>query len=330
MLKKKIFKIILLGLGKNASKTLELLNKDRNIEVVYCIPRLLTKNKNIWFDSGILYSSAKKLGIKILKQKNVNDLGFSKLIKKNQIDLLINIGHAELFKSHLINSVNFGILNYHPGLLPHARGSGAVVGELINGQNTIGRTCHLVNEKFDLGSIIYQEKFRISKKFNMSDVFDILEKNIDKFILKSVKKVLNKNKKQFHKLKEFGRYYPKFEPGDDYINWNDNSIDIYNKVRSRLQKRFSTTYLKKDLKKILIAEVEIPKKLYKYKSVNGQVIDKSSNGILVKTNDTAIWIKKIFNEKKKIFIVPNFKIGTCFQTINIADFLKCLIAIKKN
>ena len=78
------------------------------------------------------------------------------------MDLIVNIGHAQLFKSNLINSTNFGILNYHPGLLPSARGSGAVVGELINGQNVVGRTCHLVNEKFDLGTIINQEKFNIS------------------------------------------------------------------------------------------------------------------------------------------------------------------------
>ena len=330
MKKKKSSKIVLLGLGKNASKTLQKINNDKNIEIVFCIPRLADKKK-IWFDKGMLASCANKLGIKVLKIENINDKKIIDLIKKMEVDLIVNIGHAQLFKSSLINSTNFGVLNYHPGLLPGARGSGAVVGELINGQNVVGRTCHLVNEKFDLGTIINQEKFNISDKDSMTDVFKILEKKVDAFILKSIKKVLlNKKKKSFKSIKMFGRYYPKFEPGDEYVDWNQNSKNIFNKIRSRLNERFAVTYLKKNLKEILIAEVEISKTISKYKFVNGQVIDRSAKGILIKTNDTAIRVKKIFDKKKKALIVPNFKIGTCFQTLNIADFIKLIIISKKN
>lgn len=329
MVKRKIFRIGLLGLGVNASKTLERLYKDSNIKIAFCLPRIAKNNKE-WFDGGILFNSAKNLGIKIIKKKNVNDSNLIKFIKNNKIDLIVNIGHAQLFKSSFINSTNLGILNYHPGILPHARGSGSVVGELINGKTELGRTCHLVNDKFDLGSIVSQEKFKISKKSTMTEVFNILEKNIDQFIFSSVKKVLKISKKKyFRKIQEFGRYYPKFEAGDEYIDWNDTTINIYNKVRSRLKERFAIAYLKKNLQKILIAEVEIPRKIQNYISVNGQVIDRSEKGILVKTKDTAIWVKSIFDEKNNFFTTPDFKIGTCFQTINIADFIKCIINFKK-
>ena len=329
MNKKNLFKLVLVGLGNNASKTLKKLNKDTKIQVVYCIPRISLSN-NGWFDKGILADTSKKLGINIIKKKNLNDPNFVKLIASSNIDLIINIGHAQLFNLDLINSSTFGILNYHPGLLPGARGSGAVVGELMNGQNLFGRTCHLVNEKFDLGSVINQEKFRISNNATMSQVFGILEKNVDEFIFKSAKKVLSQYKiKSSQKIKKFGRYYPKFEPGDEYIDWNDATKNIYDRIRSRLQERYAITYIKKDLKKILIAKAEIPKKFENYKSVNGQVIDVSKKGILLKTQDSAIWIRQIFDQKKKMLVIPNFKIGTCFQTINIADFIKNIINLKK-
>jgi methionyl-tRNA formyltransferase len=330
MKKKNKFTIGLLGLGENASKTLLTLNKDPSIKIIFCIPRIDINNKS-WFDGGILSRSAKNLDIKVIKIKNVNNPTLIKFIRKSKIDLIVNMGHAQLFKKNFIKSTNFGILNYHPGLLPYARGSGAVVGELINGQTLIGRTCHLVDERFDLGSIVNQEKFKISKKIKMTEAFNILEKNIDQFILKSVKKILTKSKNHFfNKVKGFGRYYPKFEPGDEYIDWNDTTEEIFNKVRSRLYERFAITYLKNGLKKVLIADVEIPKKLNRYISVNGQVIDKSKKGILVKTKDTAIWIKSIFNEKENLFIKPTFKIGTCFQTINIADFIRYIVNPRNN
>ena len=65
-----------------------------------------------------------------------------------------------------------------------------------------------------------------------------------------------------------------------------------------------------------------------YISVNGQVIDKSSEGVLVKTNDSAIWITKIIDSKSGIEEIPKFKIGTCFQTLKISDFIKLLLKSK--
>ena len=61
---------------------------------------------------------------------------------KKRIDLIVNLGHGQLFKTDLIRSSKLGILNYHPGLLPYGE-AGAVVGEIINNVGLIGRTCHL-------------------------------------------------------------------------------------------------------------------------------------------------------------------------------------------
>ena len=68
MNKKNLFKLVLVGLGNNASKTLKRLNKDAKIQVVYFIPRISISN-NGWFDKGILADTSKKLGINIIKKK---------------------------------------------------------------------------------------------------------------------------------------------------------------------------------------------------------------------------------------------------------------------
>ena len=54
----------------------------------------------------------------------------------------------------------------------------------------------------------------------------------------------------------FGRYYPKFVEGDDFIDWNDTSINIYNKVRSRLFERSSIIFTKNDLKKYFVVGIK--------------------------------------------------------------------------
>jgi len=325
----KHWKIVFLGQGFNAAKTLERLNKNNLVNIVFCAPRINDHKKLTWFDNGILSNKVNELGIKLISQFDLNSRKFVDLVKKNGIDLIINLGHGQLFKRNLINSSKAGILNYHPGLLPLGRGSGAVVGEIINNVTSIGRTCHLVDENFDLGVIISQEKFDISDTTSLSDAYKLLSNNVDLFINNAVEKVItNSIKSDNISNLGFGRYYPKFVEGDDFINWNDTSINIYNKVRSRLSERFSIIYTKRDLKKFLVVGVKKADHVENYISVNGQVIDRTSEGVLVKTADSAIWIIKIIDPETGIKDIPKFKIGTCFQTLNISDFTNLLLKSK--
>jgi methionyl-tRNA formyltransferase len=322
-------RIIFLGQGIKASKTLERLNKNKSIDVIFCSPRISDHENLKWFDDGILSDKVNELGIELLIHSNLNSEKFVDIVEKSKIDLIVNVGHGQLFKANLINSAKMGILNYHPGLLPFGRGSGAVVGEIINNVFSIGRTCHLVDEHFDRGIIISQQEFDISDTTTLNDASELLDKDIDLFVNNAVEKVFTdfNNTDKIHKL-GFGRYYPKFVEGDDFINWNDTSLNIYNKVRSRLFERLSVIYTKNDLKKFLVAGVKIANHVEDYISVNGQVIDKSSIGVLVKTNDSAIWITQIIDPKTGAKYVPKFNIGKCFQTLNISDFINLMLNSK--
>ena len=325
-------RILFVGQGKSASNVLsKLYFSKNNYEIIGVVPRLVRskkkiKKKIIFFDKGIINKTAKELNLKIF---NIEDINSKLFVKKLQIlkpDLLVNLGHGQLFKKDLLSISKFGTLNYHPGLLPYGRGSGAVVGEIINGANKIGRTCHLMDEKFDMGRIVSQETIKIKKNQTMTEISLAINKNIDKFVLNAIKKVFLKKMK--NKKLSFGRYFPKFVEGDEYINWNENSNLIHRKIQSRLSERYSITFLKDSLQEIKVVNAHIEKKIKPYISVNGQIIDKSKNGILVKTSDTAIWITSIVSSKNKI-IIPNFNIGTCFQTVNIKDFISLMSKLKK-
>ena len=140
------YKLLFLGQGINAAKTLELLNREPSLKISFCAPRM---NNNSWFDEGILAKKCDELGIEKIKSNDMNSAEFISIVKEKKIDLIVNLGHHQLFKKFLIKSAKFGILNYHPGLLPYGRGSGAVVGEIMNGVSEIGRTCHLVDKHFE-------------------------------------------------------------------------------------------------------------------------------------------------------------------------------------
>lgn len=322
----KRYKLLFLGQGETAARTLELLNKDSCLEIVFCAPRM---NNNSFFDGGILAKKCDELKIDKIKCNNMNSVEFTTRVKNQKIDLIVNLGHHQLFQNILIDSSKFGILNYHPGLLPNGRGSGAVVGEIMNGSSEIGRTCHLVDEHFDRGLIVKQEKFSISENNTLAEVSNILQTDVDVFIRDSVLCVFNEEiDKSKSNYLGFGRYFPKFVDGDDFIDWNSTSVNIHNKIRGRLNERFSVFYTR-DLSKYLVTKSELAHDIGEYIAVNGQVIDRTKKGVLVKTSDTAIWINEIFDPNTNQKSVPKFKIGTCFQTINIFDFVAILQKLKK-
>jgi len=78
------------------------------------------------------------------------------IIIKTGVELLINAGTPRIINENLLNSVSFGVLNVHPGILPYYRGCSAVEWSLYN-QHAVGITAHLMSKEIDAGDIIYRK-----------------------------------------------------------------------------------------------------------------------------------------------------------------------------
>ena len=91
------------------------------------------------------------------------------LINQRDISLLINCGTPRIIKKELIEELEIGILNCHPGLLPNYRGCSCVEWALYNGDE-VGNTCHLMTSKVDEGPIIYISKIDINSLNNYQSI----------------------------------------------------------------------------------------------------------------------------------------------------------------
>jgi phosphoribosylglycinamide formyltransferase-1 len=83
-------------------------------------------------------------------------------------DFIILAGFLWLVPSHIVKAFENRILNIHPALLPSYGGKG-MYGENVhkavheNGEPETGITIHKVNEKYDDGDIVFQEKVILSR-----------------------------------------------------------------------------------------------------------------------------------------------------------------------
>jgi methionyl-tRNA formyltransferase len=81
-----------------------------------------------------------------------------------QPDLIISIYLNQLIKRDLINLPTQGVINIHPALLPRHRGLFPYFWVLTNRETETGVTIHWVDEKFDTGQILLQEKIRVEPR----------------------------------------------------------------------------------------------------------------------------------------------------------------------
>lgn len=88
------------------------------------------------------------------------------ILREVGIDLIVLAGFLWLVPENILRGWPGRILNIHPALLPKFGGKG-MYGERVHkavieaGEKETGISIHYVNEKYDEGQIIFQEKFPI-------------------------------------------------------------------------------------------------------------------------------------------------------------------------
>lgn len=115
----------------------------------------------------------------VFNRKEMTDPFFSTKMQKLGVDFIVLAGFLLRIPQHLIHSFPNKILNIHPALLPNYGGKG-MYGDhvhrsvLENGDSQSGISIHLVNENYDEGQVIFQEKCEVSK----TDTIDSLAQKI--------------------------------------------------------------------------------------------------------------------------------------------------------
>ena len=96
-------------------------------------------------------------------------------LQKEKIDVIVLAGFLWLIPDYLIHTFPERIINIHPALLPKYGGKGMYgmhVHESVkaNNETVSGITIHLVNEVYDQGRILAQEKVELSPSDTPDDI----------------------------------------------------------------------------------------------------------------------------------------------------------------
>lgn len=101
-------------------------------------------------------------GVPVIGSTDVNQSETFDQIQAWQPDLIISNYLNQLIKRPLIDLAKCGVINIHPALLPRHRGLFPYFWVITNREKETGVTVHWVDEKFDTGQLLLQEKIAVT------------------------------------------------------------------------------------------------------------------------------------------------------------------------
>jgi phosphoribosylglycinamide formyltransferase-1 len=147
------------GSGSNAENIINYFSDNPGIS----FPFILCNKKD-----AFVHERAKRLNVPSVtfNKTELENGTLLSLLQKEKIDFIVLAGFLLKIPENLLSAYPNKIINIHPALLPKYGGKGmygSCVHEAVvaNGEKESGITIHYVNEHYDEGAIIFQQKCEV-------------------------------------------------------------------------------------------------------------------------------------------------------------------------
>lgn len=268
--------------GQWSHKALTRLLSDETLQVAFICAR------NDKPDS-VLKGMAGEHGIDFLTHYDINSNEFLNWVIKYDCDLFVSMSFNQIFKSTLLNLPPLKTINCHAGKLPFYRGRNILNWALINDEKEFGITVHYINEGIDTGDIILQRCYSISDDDNYATLLEIAFEGCATILYDAIKLTQAGNVQVIKQkdIDELGFYCVARRVGDEDLNWNQSSRDIFNFVRA-ICRPGPEARTRIDGKEIKINRVQVLPYARTFKGIAGSIVGVDADSFLVKTLDGVI------------------------------------------
>ena len=194
-------------------------------------------------------------GVDVYRIKNINEE--EAFIRSLKPDMIIMCGWRQIVDKKILDIPKYGVVAFHPTLLPIGRGSAPIINSIISGFKESGVTIFYAAEGLDDGDIIGQEKFIIEDSDYASDVYDKVIVAGRKLISKYLPLLVSKSAPRIKQDNSKAVIFDKRNLADNKIDLSKESLeDAYRKIRA-LSKPYRGAYIEKDGKKLIIWKAEL-------------------------------------------------------------------------
>lgn len=299
-------KIIFMGTPDFAVASLkELINNEFEVVAVITAPdRPAGRGQKLKASAVKEYALTEN--IDILQPEKLKDELFLSKVASYQADLFVVVAFRML-PEQVWTMPKLGTINLHGSLLPKYRGAAPINWAVINGDTETGATTFFIEKEIDTGKIIDNITIPINEYDTAGIVHDNMMIEGAKLLSRTVSNIFDGNISPKDQPDNKVSHAPKIFKQDCKIDWQENTLAIFNKIRGLSPYPTAFTHIIKDDSKKSI-------KLFKVKYVvdnkeNQNKIKVEEKNIFFGTADGWIIIDELQIEGKKRMTSQQFLQG---------------------
>lgn len=248
-----------------------------------------------------------------IQPKSTKNLQFINEIQKlDRPDLIITVEYDKILDPLILGIPRLGGINLHFSPLPRHRGAFPVMWSLMEDQRA-GISLHWINEQVNGGDLIAQQTIAIGANDTSYSLYLKLSKIGMELFKNHFPKIMRGTASRQPQSEAEATYHPAGYPEQRMINWNNPSAMIDRFVRALTFPGFEaarTFYNDMEINVLHPVEmVAVPHR--DLSQPPGTILNIMPEGIMVKTGDAALIIKKIrINQSMPI---DAYKLGKLFS-----------------
>ena len=171
---------------------------------------------------------ANTLNLPLIKTDDLNTEEFYSQIKSLDADVFIVISYR-IIPEKVFLIPHYGTVNIHASILPNYRGAAPIQRSIMNGDNKLGLTSFIINDKIDSGKIINNLVYYINDTITYGKSHEELSKLSGPFLIDSLRKLKSKS---FLLSSDLEVSFAKKILKNEYkISLDNSSIEIHNQFR---------------------------------------------------------------------------------------------------
>lgn len=292
--------VVFMGTPEFAVPVLEMLIEKTNVIMVVTQPDKIVGRKK-----EIKFSPVKEVAIK----HNIEVFQPSKIrldyepLKDLDIDLIVTCAFGQILPKEVLDLPKYGSINVHASILPKYRGSAPIEYAIMNGDKKTGVTIMYMDEGMDTGDIIKISKLSIEDNDTGGSIHDKLSILGKDTLECTLKDIFNGNITRIKQGDEFS-IAPKITREDEHIDFNNNGINIINKIRAFNPNPLANIII--DNKEIKVLDAKFVKK-----DVNkvSEIVEIDKDKLGISCKDGIIYLSTVKPMGKNIMDIKSFLNG---------------------
>jgi methionyl-tRNA formyltransferase len=163
-------RVVMFGYQTWGHRTLRaLLESEHEVVLAVTHPPSEHAYEKIWSDS--VADLAEEHGVPVLLRNRPDDDALLASLKEADADVIVATNWRTWIPPAVFTSSRLGTLNVHDSLLPAYAGFAPLIWALLNGEEEVGVTAHMMDEDLDAGDIVLQRSVPVGPRDTTTDLF---------------------------------------------------------------------------------------------------------------------------------------------------------------